>query len=50
MQGDLIDWAYQLQQEWFPAVNYTGTAIELGTYGEGILAGIASLRTMNFEN
>jgi hypothetical protein len=50
MQGDMIDWAYQLQREQYQDKSYFGTAFEFGTYGSGIQAEIKSLRTMIFEN
>jgi hypothetical protein len=50
MQGDMIDWAYQLQREQYQDKSYFGTAFEFGTYGSGIRAEIKSLRTMIFEN
>ncbi len=50
MKGDMINWVYQLQEENYPAAKYYGTAFEFGTYGEGILKEIASLKTMILEN
>jgi len=50
MQGDMIDWAYQLRGEKYPEKAYYGTAFEFGTYGSGTRAEIASLSTMIFEN
>jgi len=50
MQGDMINWAYQLQRDEYPDIAYYGTAFEFGTYGSGILAEIASLKDTLFEN
>lgn len=50
MQGDMIDWVYKLKKSDYPEVKHYGTAFEFGTYGDGILKEIKSLRTMIFEN
>jgi hypothetical protein len=50
MQGDMIDWVYRLHRSDYPGVKFYGTAFEFGTYGEGILKEIKSLRTMVYEN
>ena len=50
MEGDMIDWAYHLQQRDFSELDYYGTAFEFGTLGSGILAEISSLRRMISEN
>ncbi|RLD00855.1 MAG: hypothetical protein DRI65_16090 [Chloroflexota bacterium] len=50
MQGDLVDWVYRLKEVDYPKVNHFGMAFEFGTYGEGILKEIKSLRTMIYEN
>ncbi len=50
MQGDMVDWVYRLKEIDFPKVKHFGTAFEFGTYGEGILKEIKSLRTMIYEN
>jgi len=50
MHGDMIDWSYKVKESEFPAVKHYGTAFEFGTYGDGILKEIKSLRTMIYEN
>jgi hypothetical protein len=50
MQGDMIDWVYRLKKSEYPEVKHYGTAFEFGTYGDGMLKEIKSLRTMIFEN
>ena len=50
MQGDMVDWVYRFKETDYPNVKHFGTAFEFGTYGEGILKEIKSLRTMIFEN
>ncbi len=50
MQGDMIDWVYRLRKSKNPSGKLYGTAFEFGTYGEGILKEIKSLRTMVYEN
>ncbi|MCK5795069.1 MAG: DUF2817 domain-containing protein [Anaerolineales bacterium] len=50
MQGDLVDWVYRLKEVDYPKVKHFGMAFEFGTYGEGILKEIKSLRTMIYEN
>jgi hypothetical protein len=50
MNGDMINWVYLMQKDHFPQVDFYGTAFEFGTYGDGVLDEIASLRTTLFEN
>lgn len=50
MHGDMIDWSYRLKKSQFPDRKHYGTAFEFGTYGNGILKEIKSLRTMIYEN
>ena len=50
MQGDMVDWVYRLKEVDYPKVKHFGMAFEFGTYGEGILKEIKSLRTMIYEN
>ena len=50
MQGDMIDWIYKLKESKNLNVKLYGTAFEFGTYGEGILKEVKSLRTMVYEN
>jgi len=50
MHGDMIDWSYRMKRSEFPYVKHYGTAFEFGTYGDGILKEIKSLRTMIYEN
>jgi hypothetical protein len=49
LYGDLVDYLYEVVQE-FPRVQQFYTAAcEFGTYGNSLAAGIRSLRTMVFE-
>ena len=50
MQGDMVDWVYRLKKVDYPKIKHFGMAFEFGTYGEGILKEIKSLRTMIYEN
>jgi hypothetical protein len=50
MQGDMLDWAYQAQNRLYPHSSYFGTAFEFGSYGEGVLNEIESIKTMILEN
>lgn len=50
MQGDMIDWEYELVKQNFPQTHYFGAACEFGTFGESILAGARSLRITSFKN
>ncbi len=50
LRGDMIDWVYTLQREALPDQQLYATSFEFGTYGDSILAGLRSLRTMVEEN
>jgi hypothetical protein len=50
MNGDMIDWEYELVTKEFPGRHYFGAACEFGTFGESILAGARSLRITIFKN
>jgi hypothetical protein len=50
MNGDMIDWEYELVKKEFPGTHYFGAACEFGTFGETILAGARSLRITIFKN
>jgi len=50
MQGDMIDWEYQLVRKEFPGARIFAATCEFGTFGESILAGARSLRITIFKN
>jgi len=50
LRGDMIDWVYTLQREAFPDKQLYATSFEFGAYGDSILAGLRSMRTMVEEN
>jgi hypothetical protein len=50
MQGDMIDWEYNLVEKEFAGAHYFGAACEFGSFGESILAGARSLRITVFKN
>jgi predicted deacylase len=50
MQGDMIEWLYQLVQNEFPEKQLFATAFEFGTFGDTLLAGLRSLRAIISEN
>ncbi|MFU8794415.1 MAG: M14 family metallopeptidase [Dethiobacteria bacterium] len=50
MQGDMIDYLYQLINRRYPEKNYYGTSFEFGTYGESFTAVIRSLKALINEN
>jgi hypothetical protein len=50
MQGDMIDWEYDLVEKDFHGAHYFGATCEFGTFGESILAGARSLRITIFKN
>ena len=50
MQGDMLDWEYELVRQEFPAARIFAATCEFGTFGDGILAGARSLRITIFKN
>jgi hypothetical protein len=50
MNGDMIDWEYELVKQEFPDAQIFAAACEFGTYGESLLAGVRSLRITIFKN
>ncbi|MBC8505429.1 MAG: DUF2817 domain-containing protein [Anaerolineales bacterium] len=50
INGDMVDWIYQLHQEEFPGKRLYATAFEFGTMGDSLLASIRSMRVMVLEN
>jgi hypothetical protein len=50
MQGDMIDWEYELVNKEFPQAHFFGATCEFGTFGESMLAGARSLRITVFKN
>ena len=50
IQGDMIDYVYQLWQNEFPEKQLFATSFEFGTYGDGIKGKTGMLRAMSFEN
>jgi hypothetical protein len=50
MQGDMIDWEYNLVEKEFSGAHYFGAVCEFGSFGESILAGARSLRITIFKN
>ncbi|MBT3391049.1 MAG: DUF2817 domain-containing protein [Chloroflexi bacterium] len=50
IQGDMIDWIYELVQTEFPEKTLFATAFEFGTLGMSLPAAIRSLWAMIFEN
>jgi len=50
LRGDMIDWVYTLQRAAFPDRQLYATSFEFGTYGDSVLAGLRSMRTMVEEN
>ena len=50
MNGDMIDWEYDLVKKEFPGTHYFGATCEFGTFGEFLLAGARSLRITIFKN
>ena len=45
MQGDMIDWEYQLVIKEFPGIEFFAATCEFGTYGDSTLQAARSLRT-----
>jgi hypothetical protein len=50
IQGDMIDYVYEMWQHEFPEKNLFATAFEFGTYGDGVKGKIGMPRAMSFEN
>lgn len=50
IQGDMIDYIYQLAIEEFPDKGIYATSFEFGTFGSSLLAGLRSMRAMILEN
>jgi hypothetical protein len=50
MQGDMLDWEYELVRKEFPTAKIFAAACEFGTFGESILAGARSLQITVFKN
>jgi hypothetical protein len=50
MNGDMIDWEYELVETEYPGAHYFGATCEFGTFGESILDGARSLRITVFKN
>jgi hypothetical protein len=50
IQGDMIDYVYQMWQKDFPEKQFFATSFEFGTYGDGIKGKTGMLRAMSFEN
>ena len=50
MQGDMIDYLYQVMQSKYPEKLFFGTSFEFGTYGDSFRSVVRSLRVMIDEN
>lgn len=50
IQGDMIDFVYNLVYEEFPDKGLYATAFEFGTFGSSVLAALRDLRIMILEN
>ncbi len=50
IQGDMIDFVYQMAQRDYPTRRLYSTCFEFGTLGDSLLAGVESLRRMVQEN
>lgn len=50
MQGDMIEYVYSLAQTAFPQRRLYTTALEFGTLGDSLAAGLRSLRALVLEN
>jgi hypothetical protein len=50
MQGDMIDWEYQLVKKEFPDTKFFAAACEFGTYGNSLLQAARSLRITILKN
>ena len=50
IRGDMIDFAYRLQQTEFPTVKLYATTLEFGTFGTSLSGGLRSMRALVLEN
>jgi hypothetical protein len=50
IQGDMIDWEYNLAAAEFPGMKFFGATCEFGTYGDSILQAARSLRITILKN
>ena len=50
IQGDMIDYVYEMWQYEFPEKKLFATAFEFGTYGDGFRGKVGMPRAMSFEN
>jgi len=50
IQGDMIDYVYEMWQHEFPEKKLYATAFEFGTYGDGFKGKVGMPRAMSFEN
>jgi hypothetical protein len=50
IQGDMIDYIYEMWQHEFPQKKLFATAFEFGTYGDGFKGKVGMPRAMSFEN
>jgi len=50
MQGDMVDYYYQLINDRYPGKRFFATSFEFGTYGDSLSAVLRSYRTMVNEN
>jgi len=50
IQGDMVDYEYELWQHEFPGKKLFATAFEFGTYGDGFRGNAGMMRVMSFEN
>jgi len=50
IQGDMIDYVYELWANEFPGKKLYATSFEFGTYGDGLKGKVAMQRAMSFEN
>lgn len=50
INGDMMDYMYRKYYETRSATDFYGTCFEFGTYGDGMMDQVRSLKTMIFEN
>ena len=50
IQGDMIDYVYEMWQHEFPEKKLYAAAFEFGTYGDGFKGKVGMPRAMSFEN
>ena len=50
IQGDMVDFGYQVAAAEFPGKQFFGAAFEFGTLGESTWAGLRSLQALIWEN